>query len=348
MKIFITGGTGFIGKRIVRLLSQKAQTIYLLTRPQSLKKATKSLGHLKNVVFITGDVTHDDIIEDYRELELIQNEVDTILNIAGHYNLEITEFDAYKNNVISVQNIINLAKGCKNLNILHHISTYAVTGTMNGMLSEDSMDEARNFTDFYARSKMQGKNILRNSELDGIKKRIYRPGIVIGSSENGMIEKIDGPYYLMKFLYENKKILKNLSHVKHFPLPYYKYAKLPLIPVDYLTEWLLEAMLNPTEHDLRSYNMIAKNPISLELFTEMILNAYGIDAKPLKLPRRKLYKHILPKIGIPQELLNYMYSSAQFSVENRVEDYPNLPEYDMTKMTNTLIEGSAKFFEERA
>lgn len=347
MKIFITGGTGFIGKRMVRLLSQNAEKIYLLTRPQSLNKATKALGHLKNVIFITGDTTQNDIVEDYRELELIKKEVDTILNIAGNYNLEISEFDAYKNNVISVQNIINLAKGCKKLNILHHISTYAVTGALEGKLDEDTMDNARNFTDFYARSKMQGENILRNSKLDPLRIRIYRPGIVIGSSENGKIEKIDGPYYLMKFLYENKEILKNLSLIKYFPLPYNKDAKLPLIPVDYLTEWLLEAILNPTEHKLRSYNMVAENPISLEKFTSMILEAYGIEAQPLKLPRRNLYKKILPKIGMPEELLNYMYSNAQFSVENRKEDFPNLNEYDMTNMTNTLIEGSAKFFEER-
>ena len=42
-----------------------------------------------------------------------------------------------------------------------------------------------------------------------------------------------------------------------------------------------------------------------------------------------------------------MYSSAEFSVENRLEDFPELPEYDMRQMTETLIEGSARFFEER-
>lgn len=348
MKIFITGGTGFIGKRIVRMLAPKADTIYLLTRPHSLKKATKSLGHLKNVVFITGDMTHDDVIDDHRELKLIQKEVDTILNIAGNYNLEITEFDAYKNNVISVQNILNLAKSCQKLSYFHHISTYAVTGTLGGKIDEDTMDDARNFTDFYARSKMQGENILRHTDLKDVKVRIYRPGIVIGSSEDGTIEKIDGPYYLMKFLYENKKLLKNLKYIKHFPLPYFKDAKLPLIPVDYLCEWMFETITNPTDHQLRSYNMIAKNPISLERFTELVLKGYGIEAKPLKLPRRKLYKHVLPKIGIPEELLNYMYSSAEFAVDNRITDYPELEEYDMTKMTETLIQGSAKFFEERA
>lgn len=347
MKIFITGGTGFIGKRIVSMLASKVDTIYLLTRAHSLKKATKTLGHLKNVVFITGDMTHDDVIDDHRELNLIQKEVDAILNIAGHYNLQITEFDAYKNNVISVQNILNLAKSCKKLSIFHHISTYAVTGALNGKVDEDTMDDARNFTDFYARSKMQGENILRHTKLGKTKIRIYRPGIVIGSSEDGVIEKIDGPYYLMKFLYENKALLKNLKYLKHFPLPYYKNAKLPLIPVDYLVEWLFEAVMNPSDHQLRSYNMIAKDPIRLEEFTELILNAYGIEAKPLKLPRRKIYKHVLPKIGMPEELLNYMYSSAEFSVENRLEDFPQLPEYDMRQMTETLIEGSARFFEER-
>jgi len=347
MKILITGGTGFIGKRVVREMSASAEVIFLLTRPRSLAKARKSFSDLKNIHYIVGDVTTDDVIEDYHERELVKNEASSILNIAGNYNLEITEFDAYKNNVIGVQNILNLAKEMKTLEVIHHISTYAVIGNLSGKISEDEMDQARNFNDFYAKSKMQGENILRHTDLGEIKKRIYRPGIVIGATDNGKIEKVDGPYYLMKFLYENKKYLKSLSLIKKFPLPFSEDSYLPLIPVDYLSAWLCHAMNNVSAHTTRSYNFFGENPVTIKEFTQYLLESYGIDATPMQLKESKVYNLIMPKIGMPKELLQYMYSGAKYEVENRKSDFPELSEYSMPEITKKLIEGSNKYFQEQ-
>jgi thioester reductase-like protein len=179
----------------------------------------------------------------------------------------------------------------QSLNIFHHISTYAVIGGLNGELSEDEMDKAENFQDFYAKSKMQGENILRNTDLDGVKKRIYRPGIVTGSTKSGDIEKVDGPYYLMKFLYEQKDLLKNLKYIKKFPLPFNDKSYLPLIPVDYLADWIEYAVLNPSKHEDRSYNFFGENPVTIKEFTRYLLKSYGIDAEPMEFKELGLYKY---------------------------------------------------------
>lgn len=346
MNLFITGGTGFIGKRVVNRLASQVDKIYLLVREKSATRAKKNFSNYNNIEYIIGDITQDDVIEQYQQLKMLQDKVDGILNIAGNYNLEITEFEAYKNNVIGVQNILNFAKTVKNLEIFHHISTYAVIGTLNGELSENDMDNAKNFKDFYAKSKMQGENILRNTELVGVKKRIYRPGIVTGSTKSGDIEKVDGPYYLMKFLYEQKELLKNLKYIKKFPLPFNDKAFLPLIPVDYLADWLEYAVLNSTDHKLRSYNFFGEEPVTIKNFTSYLLKAYGIEAEPMELKELGIYKHILPQIGMPKELLQYMYSEAKYSVENRKEDFPALKEYSMMDLTKKIISGSNKYFQE--
>jgi nucleoside-diphosphate-sugar epimerase len=245
-----------------------------------------------------------------------------------------------------MQNLLNFAKECINLKFIHHISTYAVAGNKSGLISEDTMDDAHNFNDYYARSKMQAESIFRNFDLPHVKKRIYRPGIVIGSMSDGKIEKIDGPYYLIKFLYEHKNLIKRLESLKVFPLPYSNKAKLPLIPVDVLTRWICHAVTNPkSDQMIRSYNFMGKELISIKDFVELVFNEFNIKTKVMRLKRVNAFKHVLPMIGMPKELLSYMYSEASLDTSNRENDYPEMQEYKIQDMAHNLIKGSTNFFE---
>jgi nucleoside-diphosphate-sugar epimerase len=49
MKILITGGTGFIGKRVVNRLANHVDTIYLLVREKSQKRAKETFNHHSNI-----------------------------------------------------------------------------------------------------------------------------------------------------------------------------------------------------------------------------------------------------------------------------------------------------------
>jgi nucleoside-diphosphate-sugar epimerase len=62
MNIFITGGTGFIGKRIVRGLCDHYETVYLLVRKKSLNKAKITFSNIENIVLVEGDLTENDIL----------------------------------------------------------------------------------------------------------------------------------------------------------------------------------------------------------------------------------------------------------------------------------------------
>jgi nucleoside-diphosphate-sugar epimerase len=348
VKILITGGTGFIGKRVVRYLSPRVEKIYLLTRPKSINKAKKAFRGIENVEFVIGDITDNDVLHDIDQFFDVISEVDSILNLAGYYDLEISEIDSYTHNVIGVQNMIHLASKCKKLKYFHHISTYAVTGGLEGILNENSMDNPKKFSDHYARSKMQGESIFRNTHLPGVRKRIYRPGIVVGSIKNGEIEKIDGPYYLMRFIYNNQNLFKKLSLAKFLPLPFARNAILPLIPVDILSKWLSICVLQPADTDeIKSYNMIGEDKIYLSDFVEFLLKEYGIKSKIVRLKRIPALKYMLPVLGMPKELLDYMYSGANYDLSNRKNDYPDFKEYNLEELSVNLIQGSVRFFQER-
>ncbi|HTM20565.1 MAG TPA: SDR family oxidoreductase, partial [Kofleriaceae bacterium] len=58
---------------------------------------------------------------------------------------------------------------------------------------------------------------------------IFRPGVIVGDSRTGEIDKFDGPYYLLVL------IVTNALQV-HLPLPGRGTAPLHLVPIDYVIE----------------------------------------------------------------------------------------------------------------
>ncbi len=61
--------------------------------------------------------------------------------------------------------------------------------------------------------------------------RIYRPGMVVGNSKTGEIDKIDGAYYFFKTLQKMRNILP-----PWFPLIGIEGGKFNIVPVDYVVD----------------------------------------------------------------------------------------------------------------
>jgi hypothetical protein len=81
----------------------------------------------------------------------------------------------------------------------HHTSSIAAAGLYPGVFREDMFDEAEDLDHPYFRTKHESEKIVRK-ECDKIPYRIYRPGMVVGHSKTGEIDKIDGPYYFFTLL----------------------------------------------------------------------------------------------------------------------------------------------------
>lgn len=61
MKIFLTGGTGFVGKTLIKKIIDKGYNILLLS--SNYKKAKSLENKYKNISFISANNSHEDIIE---------------------------------------------------------------------------------------------------------------------------------------------------------------------------------------------------------------------------------------------------------------------------------------------
>ena len=83
----------------------------------------------------------------------------------------------------------------------------------------------------YHRTKFESERLVR--ETAKVPWRIYRPPIVVGDSQTGRIEKVDGPYYFFP-------ILKRAGHLipDWLPLVGPELGSTNLVPVDYVASAL--------------------------------------------------------------------------------------------------------------
>lgn len=157
--VFITGATGFIGKVVVEKLLRSCPDvgeIYVLCRakkdvePQDridelmtqevFERAKKEVPDCeKKVVAIRGDITEDGLGISDEDLAMLREKVSVIIHIAATIKFQEPIKVAANMNMISVQQIVLLAKSLKRCDALVHTSTaYAHTYQQN--CPEDFID----------------------------------------------------------------------------------------------------------------------------------------------------------------------------------------------------------------
>jgi nucleoside-diphosphate-sugar epimerase len=343
MKILVTGATGFIGRHLIDVIKDEVEEINILVRPNSLNKAQKLFSNINNINYILGDVYANDVCHKIDDFERIITSVDTIVHLAAKYDITMSAQDAYTNNVIGVQNVLTLARRMKKLKYFHHISSYSVNAHRNGDVAENDLSLKANYNDHYAKSKMQGEYMVRTMELPDVKKRIYRPGIVVGHSLTGEIDKVDGPYYFLRLIYQLKDSLA--LKTKYFPLPFGPQTVFPIIPVDHLVAWLKLAVIKPNNVKIiECYHMVPQKPVMLKDFVELCLELNGFKTNLYRFKRVSYYKYLLPLIGMPRELLFYMYSNATYKTDNLMSDFPEIKIIEMGQYLDQIIKGCEQYF----
>ena len=114
----------------------------------------------------------------------------------------------------------------------HFVSSIAAAGLYRGTFTEDMFEEAEDLDHPYHRTKHDSEGMVRANGR--VPFRIYRPGAVVGHSQTGAIDKIDGPYYFFKALQKLRE-----SWPRWVPLVGVEGGYLNLVPVDFVVDALV-------------------------------------------------------------------------------------------------------------
>lgn len=178
MKALITGGTGFVGRHLVRELVSRGAACRLLVRPRS---QTDWLRDMDNIELWQGDITEPD------SLKGIAEGVDYVYHLAAAGHVSAVSNKAFekfiKVNVDGTRNLITACGGC-NIKKFVHFSSTAAMGLIRKKLVEELV-EPQPFTP-YQKSKLESEKaaLMLGAEL-GISVVIVRPCMIYGPGGKG-------------------------------------------------------------------------------------------------------------------------------------------------------------------
>jgi NAD(P)-dependent dehydrogenase (short-subunit alcohol dehydrogenase family) len=330
MSYFVTGATGFIGRHLVERLLEREGTIHVLVREGSKGR----LAELRNswgvgedrVVGIVGDLSQPRLGVSEEDIASLKGEVDDLFHLAAVYDMT-ADADAQRvANVEGTRHMVEFADAIE-AGRVHMVSSIAAAGLFPGVFHESMFDEAQELdTHPYFRTKHDSERVVREE----CKRpwRVYRPGIVVGHSETGEMDKIDGPYYFFKLIQRTRRIFPHWM-----PQIGIEGKEINLVPVDFVVRALDHiAHLDDPRWDGQAFHLTDPSPKTagqvMNLFARaahapqfsMRLDPKIFDIIPQGVrsglsmlpPVKRITETVLGDLGIPKSVLTYINYPTRF------------------------------------
>jgi len=327
MNYFVTGASGFVGRRLVAKLLQHNGTVYVLMRERSLGKLEqlRAIWDVQSdrVVPIVGDLTEASLGICEKDLNSLKGKIDHFFHLSVSYDLNADAESQYVANVEGTRHTLEFAEVVETA-CFHHLSSVAAAGMYDGVFREDMFDEASGLNHPYFSTMHNSEALVRQQYNRPW--RIYRPGVVIGDSQNGEMDKIDGPYYLFKLIQKIRRALPSWM-----PTIGLEGGHWNLVPVDFVVNAMdhiahLDGkdgqcfhLTDPEPHHLGEVlNIFAQAghapTMTIRLNARMFgfIPSYIIEGLAKLAAVRHITKQILQDLGIPKELFQFINKPTRF------------------------------------
>ena len=352
MSYFVTGATGFIGRHLVaRLLEQlddsraahsgeagrraggkREGDIHVLVREGSTGKLDALMekwgpAAADRVKPVIGDLTKPRLGVSDETVASLTGAVDHFFHLAASYDMTADEESNRIANVEGTRHAVELANALR-AGCFHHTSSIAAAGLYKGLFREDMFDEGQKLDHPYHRTKFESEKIARTQTR--VPWRVYRPAIVVGNSQTGEMDKIDGPYYFFTAIKMARHYLPGW-----FPLVGPEFGYTNIVPVDFVAAAMdhiahLPGLDGQTFHlcnpkaqrsgdVMNAFAAAAHAPQLTMRIDTKILRALpkGTLSMLMQLPAaRGVRRALLADFGIPEEVLGYVGLTAEFDTRD--------------------------------
>jgi NAD(P)-dependent dehydrogenase (short-subunit alcohol dehydrogenase family) len=299
MAYFVTGATGFIGRFLVQeLVDNREGEIFALCREGSLDRLerlkeewTANGGDGDRVTPVIGDLGEPDLGIDPAWIESHRGDIEHFFHLAAIYDMTASDEMNETMNVGGTRNAVGLA-GKLDVGHFHQVSSVAASGDFRGVFDESMFDEGQRLPSPYHRTKFESEKIVR--EEAEVPWRVYRPAIVVGHSETGAMDKIDGPYYFFPLLKRMRDTLPGWV-----PLVGIDLGDTNVVPVDYVAK-AMDHIAHQPDLDGQAFHLVNPEPLS----TVGLINSFASAAKApqFAVPVDRTVTSRLPTALLPEAL----------------------------------------------
>jgi len=328
MNYFVTGATGFIGKRLVaKLLARPEATVYFLTRAIEMPRLAELYAYWQTnearVIPIVGDLTQAQLGVSQADLGRLNGCIDHFFHLAAIYDLKASAADQQQANVEGTRNTVRLAEAIGSRHF-HLVSSIAAAGLFEGLFREDMFEEAENLDNPYFRTKHDSEAIVRKE--CSLPWRVFRPAIVVGDSRTGEMDKVDGPYYFFKLIQKMRKLFP-----AWMPTIGIEGGRINVVPVDFVVA-AMDHIAHLDGEDGHCFHLTDPTPMRvgdlLNTFARaahapemaMRINAALLGFIPRSVrkamfaltPVRRIRSAVMKDLGLPDDILEFINYPTRF------------------------------------
>jgi NAD(P)-dependent dehydrogenase (short-subunit alcohol dehydrogenase family) len=299
MAYFVTGATGFIGRHLVQeLVDNRQGEIFVLVREGSQGKLDALIrqwalpdGGGDRVTPVVGDLGADRLGLSHQWITAHAGTIDHFFHLAAIYDMTASDELNEQLNVGGTRAALGLADAL-DAGIFHQVSSVAAAGDYRGVFDETMFDEGQTLPSAYHRTKYESERIVRQEAT--VPWRVYRPAVVVGHSETGAMDKVDGPYYFFP-------VLKRLRDTVPSWVPMFgvDLGDTNVVPVDYVAK-AMDHLAHLPDRDGEAFHLVNPEPQNTVDLVNIFAMAAG--APTFAVPVDRSVTGLLPTDRLPRAL----------------------------------------------
>ncbi|HVF19660.1 MAG TPA: NAD-dependent epimerase/dehydratase family protein [Mycobacteriales bacterium] len=179
MVIFLTGGTGFIGGAVARLLRERGDDVVALVRTPGRAEALSAIG----ATLVQGGLADVDVIRS------AMAGADAVIHGAAVYEVGIRPSERpamYETNVVGTENVLGAARDLGIPKVVY-VSTVAAFGNTEGRVVEEGYVHRERYTSYYDETKHLAHRRAQRLIADGLPCVVVQPGAVYGPGDHSQL-----------------------------------------------------------------------------------------------------------------------------------------------------------------
>ncbi|KAL5359102.1 hypothetical protein BJX96DRAFT_183561 [Aspergillus floccosus] len=338
-RVFLTGATGFLGAHILQqlLCLPGVKQVACLARGQSgisasarIQKTLEKyniwdsrLEKTEKIMVLEGDLTDPNLGLGERQFTWLTNWASVIFHVGARVNWCEPYEAHYEANVIGTSHIIRAATlgRRKTLHYVSSIDVWSVSGFINNV---DRVDEdeplmphinAVPYDTGYSASQFVTEELVQRARARGLPTTIYRPGFIIGHSENAISNAND--YF--------SRLIMGCIQIGYFPDLATQY--LEYVTVDYVTSAILH-IASDMGNLGRAYHIVPPDRLQSINYNQLHSMLQDLGYHVEKIDYQDWVDKVRESPGTALEAMMPLLEESVYEGMTRLETSKNTPIYD--------------------